>query len=76
MNLPTDRNARLQVLTHRDELDPDNLQGWVVVVLDVIFATTTMIAAFDRGIRDLYRSAEHDGVFCYTFFKAVATRPV
>lgn len=27
---------------------------------------------FDRGIRDLYRTAEPDGVFCYTFFKAVA----
>jgi len=25
---------------------------------------------FDRGIRDLNRTAEHDGVFCYTFFKA------
>jgi ubiquinone/menaquinone biosynthesis C-methylase UbiE len=25
---------------------------------------------FDQGIRDLYRTAEADGVFCYTFFKA------
>jgi len=25
---------------------------------------------FDRGIADLYRTAESDGVFCYTFFKA------
>jgi len=29
-------------------------------------------AVFDQGIRDLYRTAEADGVFCYTFFKAVA----
>ncbi len=29
---------------------------------------------FDDGIRDLYRTAEHDGVFVYTFFKAIATR--
>jgi ubiquinone/menaquinone biosynthesis C-methylase UbiE len=29
---------------------------------------------FDRGIRDLYRTTEDDGVFCYTFFKAVATK--
>jgi len=29
--------------------------------------------AFDRGIADLYRTAEPDGVFCYTFFKAVAS---
>ncbi len=28
-------------------------------------------ADFDRGIADLYRTAELDGVFCYTFFKAV-----
>lgn len=27
-------------------------------------------AVFDKGIRDLYRTAESDGVFCYTFFKA------
>ncbi len=28
----------------------------------------------DRGIRDLYRTTESDGVFCYTFFKAVAEK--
>lgn len=30
-------------------------------------------ATFDQGIRDLYRTAEPDGTFCYTFFKARAT---
>jgi hypothetical protein len=30
--------------------------------------------AFDDGIRALYRTTEADGVFCYTFFKAVAKR--
>jgi ubiquinone/menaquinone biosynthesis C-methylase UbiE len=30
--------------------------------------------AFDAGIRALYRTAERDGVFCYTFFKAVGTK--
>ena len=29
---------------------------------------------FDAGIRALYRSAEDDVVFCYTFFKAVGKR--
>jgi ubiquinone/menaquinone biosynthesis C-methylase UbiE len=29
---------------------------------------------FDQGIRDLYRTAEEDGVFCYTFFKAVGIK--
>lgn len=31
-------------------------------------------AAFDAGIRALYRTAEADGVFCYTFFKAVGEK--
>jgi len=29
---------------------------------------------FDKGIKDLYRTTEEDGVFCYTFFKAVAEK--
>jgi SAM-dependent methyltransferase len=29
---------------------------------------------FERGVADLRRAAESDGVFCYTFFKAVATK--
>jgi len=31
--------------------------------------------AWEVGIKDLKRSAEKDGVFCYTFFKAVGTKP-
>ncbi|MGO9614382.1 MAG: methyltransferase domain-containing protein [Dissulfurispiraceae bacterium] len=30
--------------------------------------------AFDKGIRDLYRTAGADGVFCYSFFKAFAAK--
>lgn len=29
---------------------------------------------FDAGTRDLYRTTEKDGVFCYTFFKGTATK--
>jgi hypothetical protein len=29
-------------------------------------------AEWKKGIKDLYRTAEPDGTFCYTFFKAVA----
>jgi len=29
---------------------------------------------FDQDIKDLYRTAEPDGVFCYTFFKAIAIK--
>jgi SAM-dependent methyltransferase len=31
-------------------------------------------ADFDRGVADLYQTAKADGVFCYTFFKAVAVK--
>ena len=31
-------------------------------------------ASFDAGIRDLHRTAEADGVFCYAFFKGVAEK--
>jgi ubiquinone/menaquinone biosynthesis C-methylase UbiE len=38
--------------------------------------TTGLIKAsdFDCGIGDLYKTAGKDGVFCYTFFKAVAVK--
>jgi SAM-dependent methyltransferase len=29
---------------------------------------------FDAGVRDLHRTTEADGVFCYTFFKGVGTK--
>jgi hypothetical protein len=29
---------------------------------------------FDQGIRDLHRTTGDDGVFCYTFFKAVGEK--
>lgn len=31
-------------------------------------------ATFDAGVRDLHRTTEADGVFCYTFFKAVGRK--
>jgi SAM-dependent methyltransferase len=32
-------------------------------------------STFDAGVRALERAAERDGVFCYTFFRAVAVAP-
>ncbi len=29
------------------------------------------VESFDRGIQDLYRTTQTDGVFCYTFFKGI-----
>jgi SAM-dependent methyltransferase len=40
-----------------------------------IAAGITDAARFDAGVRDLYRTAEPDGVFCYTFFKGVGEKP-
>ena len=37
-------------------------------------AGTITAARFDEGIRALYRTAEDDGVFCYTFFKALGRK--
>lgn len=31
-------------------------------------------ASWNKGIADLYRTAEYDGTFCYTFFKGVGIR--
>ena len=39
-----------------------------------IEAGITEPGAFDAGVRDLYRTAETDGVFCYTFFKGVGEK--
>ncbi|MDQ3721567.1 MAG: methyltransferase domain-containing protein [Actinomycetota bacterium] len=33
-------------------------------------------AGFERGVRDLHRTTAADGVFCYTFFKGVGTKPL
>jgi len=41
---------------------------------DAIAAGLTTPERFDEGIRDLYRTAEPDGVFSYTFFKGVGAR--
>ncbi len=41
---------------------------------ETIAADLMAPADFDAGVRDLYRTAEHDGVFSYTFFKAVGIR--
>jgi hypothetical protein len=30
--------------------------------------------SFDAGVKDLYRTTEAEGVFCYTFFKAVGEK--
>lgn len=42
---------------------------------DALAAGLIDAASWDQGIRDLHRTTAADGVFCYTFFKAVGTAP-
>jgi 2-phosphosulfolactate phosphatase len=44
---------KVHVLTRKEEIDPQRLAGKVVVVLDVLFATTTMAAALDAGCTEV-----------------------
>ncbi|MEZ5463330.1 2-phosphosulfolactate phosphatase [Dokdonella sp.] len=40
---------KLHVLLKREELDPARLEGKVIIVLDILFATTTIVHALARG---------------------------
>ena len=44
---------QLHVLTHKEALDQERLSGKVVVVLDVLFATTTIITALQYGVAEV-----------------------
>jgi 2-phosphosulfolactate phosphatase len=44
---------KVHVLTRKEELDGVRLPGKVVVVLDIIFATTTMVAALAHGAKEI-----------------------
>jgi 2-phosphosulfolactate phosphatase len=46
-------NHRVHVLTKKEELDTERVAGKVVVVLDVLFATTTMITALAHGATEV-----------------------
>lgn len=41
---------KLHVLFKKEDLDPGRLEGKVVIVLDVLFATSTIVHAFGEGI--------------------------
>jgi 2-phosphosulfolactate phosphatase len=44
---------KVHVLTRKEELDSVRLPGKVVVVLDILFATTTMVAALAHGAKEV-----------------------
>jgi len=49
---------KVHVLTKKEELDTVRLPGKVVVVLDVLFATTTMVAALANGATEVIPVAD------------------
>ncbi|MGQ0545586.1 MAG: 2-phosphosulfolactate phosphatase [Betaproteobacteria bacterium] len=46
-------NHKVHVLTRKEELDGVRVAGKVVVVLDILFATTTMVTALAHGAREV-----------------------
>jgi SAM-dependent methyltransferase len=70
-------------MVYVDSTRPDLVDGFIKKTFTAMIegVRTTAIeagiidpATFDAGIRALYRTAEPDGVFCYTFFKAVSMK--
>lgn len=48
-----DLNHKVHVLTKKEELDSVRVPGKVVIVLDILFATTTMVTALARGAKEV-----------------------
>jgi 2-phosphosulfolactate phosphatase len=48
-----DRMAKIHVLTRKEELDGERLPGKVVIVLDVLFATSSIAAALAHGASEV-----------------------
>src|SRR2546421_2035378 len=49
MSVKIELNHKLHVLTRKEELDGVRVAGKVVIVIDILFATTTMVAALAHG---------------------------
>jgi 2-phosphosulfolactate phosphatase len=51
---------KLHVLFKKEDLDPERLQGKVVIVLDVLFATSTIVHALGHGIACIWPARDAD----------------
>lgn len=58
MSARVELSHKVHVLTRKEELDTVRLPGKVVVVLDILFATTTMVAALAHGATDVVPVAD------------------
>ena len=70
-------------MVYVDSSRPDLVEGFTIKTFTAMIegVRESALAAgmidpdhFDAGVRDLYRTAEADGVFCYTFFKGVGQK--
>ena len=52
--------ARIHVLTRKEELDGQRLPGKVVIVVDVLFATSTIAAALANGAAEVFPATGGD----------------
>ena len=53
MSAKIELNHKIHVLTKKEELDTVRIAGKVVVVLDILFATTTMVTALAKGALEI-----------------------
>ena len=53
MSVRIELNHKIHVLTRKEELDSVRVAGKVVVVLDILFATSTMVTALASGAREI-----------------------
>ena len=58
MSARIELNHRIHVLTRKEELDSVRVPGKIVVVLDILFATTTMVAALGHGATEILPVAD------------------
>jgi SAM-dependent methyltransferase len=70
-------------MVYADQNRPDLIEGFTKdtftamikgVEQDALHSSLISEQEWTQGINDLYRSAEKDGVFCYTFFKGKAIK--
>ena len=51
---------KLHVLMKKEELDGQRLDGKIVIVLDILFATTTIVAALSEGASEVWPALDGD----------------
>jgi ubiquinone/menaquinone biosynthesis C-methylase UbiE len=69
-------------IVYADESRPDYVEGVKNIFIAMIEGVREQAIArglvdsetWEKGIRDLYRTTEQDGTFCYTFFKATGNK--